>query len=149
VSKLPGVTVNGKEATMEGNSAMIFDTNDPTGGDHDLKFQNRGNVLILSQDGNGEDPNNSVNGGTFFFHFDSPVTLDSFILLDGERDEIGHVFLFDLFNSMLFQSPIKGNGDNSQATIDLKSTPHVKSLIIRLAGSGAIDDVRYTIPCKE
>ena len=35
---------------------MIFDTNNPTGGDFDLRRRWWGNVLIVSENGDGEDP---------------------------------------------------------------------------------------------
>eukprot|EP00549_Striatella_unipunctata_P024681 CAMPEP_0118699950 /NCGR_PEP_ID=MMETSP0800-20121206/16247_1 /TAXON_ID=210618 ORGANISM="Striatella unipunctata, Strain CCMP2910" /NCGR_SAMPLE_ID=MMETSP0800 /ASSEMBLY_ACC=CAM_ASM_000638 /LENGTH=128 /DNA_ID=CAMNT_0006600351 /DNA_START=331 /DNA_END=717 /DNA_ORIENTATION=- len=128
---------------------MIFDSNHPTGGDSDLKFSNRGKILILSEDGDRRDPDDSAKGGSLFFHFDRPVRVESFILLDVERHEIGQITLFNAHDDIIFDSKIHGHGDNTQKVIHTGPTNNVKSMVVRLAGSGAIDDIRYTITCPK
>ena len=53
-----GVTIS---ASGGANKAMIFDTANPTGGDHDLGTSNLGKALIISEDGDSHDPDD--NGG--------------------------------------------------------------------------------------
>lgn len=85
--------------------AMVFDSSNPSGGDTDLgspnesfggpgiggagemgmPFENsqaHGNVLIISEDGNGNDPDDNRNGGFITLDFgSSPRYVDSFGLL--------------------------------------------------------------------
>ena len=56
-----------------GNDAMIFDTNNPTGGDRDLRRRWWGNVLILSENGDRNDPKANRRGGSVRFVFKRPV----------------------------------------------------------------------------
>lgn len=91
--------------TFVNGEAMIFDSQNPTGGDVDLgtphqsfgggpgigrggragaRFPNdkaRGNVLIVSEDGNAADPDDNQYGGIITFDFASPRRVDSFGLL--------------------------------------------------------------------
>lgn len=72
---------------------MVFDTNNPTGGDPDLRTPGYGpgndqplnNVLILSEDNNAANPDDNARGGTFVFQWDAPVQLRSVDLLDIEE----------------------------------------------------------------
>ena len=65
--------------------AMIFDTSNPTGGDHDLETSNLGNVLIISEDGDSSDPDDNASGGTLSFTFDDETTVESLTFLDNEE----------------------------------------------------------------
>jgi len=143
--------VNGRADNDNGgrsNDAMIFDTENPTG-ISDLDFGGRGKVIILSEDGNEDEPDDSETGGTFFFHFDGFAQIESFILLDVEPDEIGRVTLFNPENTVVYDEEISGNGANSEKVINLESTTNVHTMIVRLSGSGAIDDIRYKVSCDE
>jgi len=148
VSSLPGVTIVGRGPSSDGNSATILDDDDGERFD-----DGQGKVLIVSSQDT-DDPNgvvdvvDSATGGTLFFHFDHSVGLWSFVLLGVKQDEIGSVTLFDEFSKILFSAAISGNGANSKVTIDLGGTKNVKSMVIRLVGPGAIDDIEYFIPCK-
>lgn len=84
--------------------AMVFDTDDFTGGDDDLEAPfyaeltgsnppkgtpvdgtaelSPGNVLIISEDGDADDPDDNGQGGTITFTFDSLVTFMGFDVLD-------------------------------------------------------------------
>ena len=64
------------------DQAMIFDTNNPTGGDDDLATDNLDNVLIISEDGDATDPDDNATGGAINFEFDSPVLVKSLTFLD-------------------------------------------------------------------
>ena len=93
-----------------GKPAMIFDSAHPTGGDFDLGTPNeqypggvgvsdddinnptldhgasndtaRGNVLIISEDGDSGDPDDNETGGIILFKFDPPVAISEVGLLD-------------------------------------------------------------------
>jgi len=67
------------------NPVMIFDSANPTGDDHDLETSNLGNVLILSEDRDGNDPDDNASGGTFVFEFDGPAFVDNIRMLDMEQ----------------------------------------------------------------
>jgi len=106
-------------------------------------------VIIISGNGNTNNPDDSETGGTFFFHFDGFVQIESFILLDVERDEIGRVTLFSPGNEVVYDEEISGTGSNSQTLITVASTANVHTMVIRLAGSGGIDDIKYKLSCDE
>jgi glycerol uptake facilitator-like aquaporin len=69
---------------------MIFDSANPTGGDNDLQspgygnnnVTDQGNILILSEDGDPNDPDDNDSGGDLIFTFDQPVFIRSVGLLD-------------------------------------------------------------------
>jgi hypothetical protein len=60
--------------------AMIFDGNNPTGEDNDLKFN--GKMIIISEDSDASDPDDNQNGGTMFFEFSVPLYVLKIDLLD-------------------------------------------------------------------
>ena len=71
--------------------AMVFDTNNFTGGDRDLRgpFTNAagdrlrpGNVLIISEDNDASDPDDERRGGTITFMFDTLVDILGFDAFD-------------------------------------------------------------------
>ncbi|WP_425091240.1 VPLPA-CTERM sorting domain-containing protein [Tropicimonas sp. S265A] len=97
VSGAQGFTVDGVgfeiSVSSNGNNdiAMIFDTNNPTGGDGDLAAPfndglggtlSPGNVLIISEDGDSSDPDDEGKGGIITFTFDSAVKLSGFDAFD-------------------------------------------------------------------
>ncbi|ABV94350.1 hypothetical protein Dshi_2617 [Dinoroseobacter shibae DFL 12 = DSM 16493] len=98
LSGLGGLSVDGVgySITVDSNGsndiAMVFDTDNPTGGDSDLAapFTNPatgaqlspGNVLIISEDGDTSDPDDERAGGKITFAFDSAVNLLGFDALD-------------------------------------------------------------------
>lgn len=43
-----------------GNDAMIFDSENPTGGDYDLRYDDQGNILIISEDNDADDPDDAA-----------------------------------------------------------------------------------------
>ncbi|MEO0678283.1 MAG: hypothetical protein AAFZ02_12080, partial [Pseudomonadota bacterium] len=64
-----GVTVSATDRHGNHKDAMIFDSANPTGGDHDLETDTLGNVLIISEDGDSHDPDDNAGGGIFTFDF--------------------------------------------------------------------------------
>jgi len=148
-----GVTVLGESqggtSGTGNNDAMIFDTNNPTGGDSDLSFTDRGNILILSEDGDSTDPDDNAGGGLFTIDFDEPVRLEDAITVDNEN---GFTFTLKDMAGQTIGSPVVVNGlgnagDGTQALIDLGSTEGVKKLEVDLNGSGGIDDLKFTLQC--
>jgi hypothetical protein len=149
--------------------AVIFDTENPTGGDDDLggPFDSNnpnladnyrpGNVLILQERFNCDtgiclvpDDEGSRQAGTFFFEFDTAVTLNSIDFFDIETEEDGStpfnsIRLFDSNDTELmpgfFYTPDTG-GDNTWSQL-IFNVSDVKRFELNMGGSGAIDNITY------
>ena len=161
-------TFGGIDISVTGTGAgthplMIFDTEDPTGGDVDLGTPNEtfgglgegeageagqpgenrvglGNALIISQDGNQNNPNDSAGGGTIIFVFVEPVEVRQIQTLDADEvtsvvvrvySDAAGTILLNTFNGLAL-------GENSFQTIVIATTP-VLRLEFELAGSGTMD----------
>ncbi len=146
--------------------AMIFNSVDPTGGDKDLGTPNSkfggagkgkggaggrganahplGNILIISEDNDASDPDDSAAGGTLIFEFDSPVMMDEVHLLDIENDQT-HVRLLAADGTLINDLFALDLGDNSFQVLALEATG-VSRMEIVLAGSGAVAAV---VSCRE
>lgn len=150
---------------------VIFDTLNPSGGDYDLggPFNsnnpaladnfNTGHVLIIHENYNcntdtcrNPDDEGSRPAGTFYFNFDSVITLESIDFFDIESAENGKkstnaIKLFDATNTEImpgtFYTPDTG-GDNmwDQLVFDVEG---VKRIELNMGGSGAIDNLRFTV----
>lgn len=159
-TQFSGVTISGQRngAPMGLNSAMIFDTDNPTGNDDDLEapFDNPTtvgnemlmpeNVLIISTDNDSSDPDDAAGGGVLEFVFDSVVTLFSVNALDINGNESITFQFFDV-NDMLISSLSNGmttTDDNEFLAFDF-NIAGVKRFVISLSGSGAIDDLMYEV----
>lgn len=145
-----GVTISSHN--MHDHPSMIFDTENPTGGDWDLATPGYhstnttplGNVLIISEDGKSYDPDDNYRGGDLKFKFDKEVRVDSVSLLDIDRGESGgKIKLFDADNNLIKMVNIPGTGDNSTQTIDI-DTDGVAKMIVWLESSGAVSGVEYS-----
>ena len=70
------------------DKAILFDTNNPTGGDDDLGVGLGMGLIIaeddvdLNQDGLVDDPDDEMKGGSIFFDFDTPATVCRVRLVD-------------------------------------------------------------------
>jgi len=161
-NQFAGVTVSG---TAFG--PMIFDTNNPTGGDSDLgsPLTNAGpdqgstaagNVLIISEDGNSNNPDDNGNGGTLTFDFDSVVTFlgfDGVDFTDGNANLI--VRLFDTSATEIFSYDFAADGpgidvgDNEFfsffSNVFGAGIAGVASATIQLTGSGAVDNLSFDV----
>ena len=136
----------GDDETSE-NDAMIFDSNNVTGGDHDLEFDGQGNILIISEDNDSSDADDNAGGGTITFDFDDPSEVVSINLLDIEEAG-GTVDLLD-DNGDLIRSvdiPVTGDGEQQELAID---TAGVSTMNVNFVGSGAIDDLCYVPPSED
>jgi hypothetical protein len=142
------------------NHASIFDTANPTGDDLDLWTPDWGHVLIINQDLKPE-PNDNPWGGEMTLDFSEvgPVTMTSMKALDFDVYEGNSwVYLYDKAGNELYKVPIQNLGNMSQQEINLGNTKGVMTLKVvldginehqMLAGSGAIDDIRFCVKVKE
>ena len=140
-----GFSVVGQRAGDDENSAndaMIFDTANPTGQDDDLAYDDQGNAIILSEDGDSSDPDDNAGGGTLTFTFEALSDVQSITLLDIEEDG-GSIDLYDAEGELIDSRAIPGVGDNSVQEIDLGASG-VSSMVVTLVGSGAVDDLCFT-----
>ncbi|WP_134643122.1 hypothetical protein [Pseudaestuariivita atlantica] len=140
-----GVTVSAQragDAADSENDAMIFDTANPTGGDHDLSYAGKGNVIIISEDNDSGDADDNAHGGTISFDFDVVSTVSSLTVLDVEEAG-GSIDLFDVDGELINSVAIPAGTDNGEAVIDI-NTDGVASMDVNLVGSGAVDDLCYT-----
>ncbi|WP_323769210.1 hypothetical protein [Antarctobacter sp.] len=130
-----------------GNDAMIFDTANPTGGDWDLHFADQGNAIIISEDGDAGDPDDNAQGGTIMFEFDEVSDVTSLTLLDVE-EEGGAIDLYDTDGELINSIAIPAGGNNSAQDIAI-NTSGVATMTVTLAGSGAVDDLCYSVPGED
>jgi len=138
-NQYPSVSIVGEaKSGRGGNDAMIFDSKSPTGGDYDhLGFENQWGILILSED--------HKNGGTFTFTFSSAVRLDSVMVLNNQEGV--DIEMKDIQGNRINSRWIDGKGPNSEDFVRLGSIQGVKTLEIHLEGPGAIDNLRFAVPC--
>ncbi|HEY4650932.1 MAG TPA: hypothetical protein VIG72_05935, partial [Pontibacter sp.] len=138
------------------NHASIFNTLEPTGDDLDLYTWDWGHVLIINQDLHPE-PNDNPWGGEMILDFSAigPVTMTSLKALDIDPYENNSwVYLYDGKGNELHKVQLQSLGNMSQQTVDLGNTKGVMKMVIKLdglnaagmlAGSGAIDDIRFCV----
>ena len=120
---------------------MLFDTNNVTGDDFDLANPDLENVLIISEDGDSNDPDDNAAGGIINLKFDYLVTVNSIGLLD--IDEPGSSITFYDENSNPIETvKIPSLDDNSFQEIEF-DVDNVASLDIDLAGSGAVTEIDF------
>lgn len=143
----------------EGNFAIIFNTQTPTGDDADLytgvgKVADLGKVLIINQDMNST-PNDNQYGGMINLDFSSMggATLKDITVVDIDAYEnMSYVRLYGHNNKLLLEKKIPTTGNNMVQVVDLGATKGVMRLEVVLdgensgmpAGSGAIDNIRFS-----
>lgn len=167
-NQYPGVTIYGKNARdpYAGNRAMVFDSANPTGYDYDLGSPNEefggpgigsgggsssagpnstalGNVLIISEDGDSNDPDDEAHGGWIKFTFDHPVRIDAIDLLDIDSNESGgSVITLSTENGTSYVN-VPALGNNSFQSIPV-GAENVNELKVKFVGSGALAKLKYT-----
>jgi len=144
-----GVTVSAQRAgddEASQNDAMIFDSNAPTGGDHDLEYADQGNILIISEDNDSSDADDNFGGGTISFDFEEISDVKSLSVLDIEEAG-GTIDLFDADGGLLSSIDIPAAGDNSATEVTIGQAG-VASMDVNLVGSGAVDDLVYERDCE-
>lgn len=136
-TQIDGVTIS---AMGGSGDAMIFDSQNPTGGDGDLETQvaQLGNVLIVSEDGDKNDPDDAV-GGKITFEFETPSSIFDLKVIDTEEGGTITLTLED-GSTQTFDIPNLVNGGVGQVVMDVAD---VVRMDVQLDGSGAIDDLCY------
>ncbi|MEM9218254.1 MAG: Ig-like domain-containing protein [Cyanobacteria bacterium P01_F01_bin.150] len=146
--------------------AMIFDSGEPTGGDLDLGTPHRlfggpgkgaggrpgepgenrvalGNVLIISEDGDQQDPDDNAKGGTLRFSWDAPVQVSHVGILDIDKKEVGGaIATYNTSGERLDRVTIANLGGNSVQTIDINQD-EVSYLDVNLKRSGAVYEIGF------
>jgi len=142
---------------------MIFDSSNPTGGDRDLGTPNskfggpgignggksgrwkndvaRENILIISEDGDSQDPDDRARGGKLILTFDTPTAIDEIGLLDVDSGR-NTIYLYDAAGRRISKVNIPRRGDNSHQVLALNAEG-VSRLELVLCGSGAITDLIF------
>ncbi len=148
---------------------MIFDSSNPTGDDEDLGSPNEdtpgggpgvgaggapggigpnglplGNLLIISEDGDSNEPDDSLAGGLMIFEFDNPVFFHEIVLLD----DISGSFDFVFQNGSTESFDFSQDGENTLLSYDFTSGPfavtkQVSTFTLNLDGSGAVASISF------
>ena len=159
-----GISISAVNLSSGPDLAVVFDSNNPTGGDFDLAgpFGNTtlgsispGNLLILQENDDCDahicatpDDEGSRPAGQLIINFSDSVLLESIDFFDVEDVEATPqhaIELYDLQNNLisnLFFVPDTG-GDNMWAQV-LFNTAGVSTIVINMGGSGAIDNITFT-----
>ena len=148
VTDYNGIVIDTDQRSSALDVGMIFDSScfgGCSGGDTDLRtpgyhptnVESLGNVLMISEDGDASDPDDSALGGHITFHFPYTALVSSITVIDVE--ESGG-YISDVYGVV---APIQALGDNSVQVIPLRNVgvPYIK---VVLAGSGAVDNIDYT-----
>ncbi|MEQ8962247.1 MAG: PEP-CTERM sorting domain-containing protein [Coleofasciculus sp. C2-GNP5-27] len=157
-TKSATLSVSGQGETGSPRDLMIFDTfcgggsataSDCSGGDDDLFFPssefNFGNALIISEDNDSTDPDDSRHGGTISFNFNRLVRLEQFGLLDIDESNNVEITTFadTAGTQQIQQFSVQGAGDNETQTVTGFNNTLVQRLDVYLPGSGAVDNIAY------
>lgn len=137
-----GVTVMvAGDENAEGNAdndAMIFDAANVTGGDDDLGFHPaQGKILIISEDDDSTDPDDSGDGGTLVFDFSEEVNVNSIVIIDADG---GGTITSDQGDMV----DIGNLEDGALMLFDL-GFEDVNTLTVTFTGSGAVDDLSFEV----
>ena len=135
-----GVTIQAWTAEGAGNRAMIFDTSNPTGSDYDLATNNLGNALIISEDGDSDDPDDNARGGTFRFSYENGADVKSLTFLDNE--EGATVRFYNEYGQLIATRQIGGTSNNGQQVVDF-NVDGVFTMDVQINGSGAVDNLVF------
>lgn len=170
-----GVTISANNIKRNFDYAVAFDSGLSSTEDSDLEAPfysnaadrqnqvngyNPGNILIIQENKNGcadricnkPDDEGKRAAGSFKFEFDKAITLESIDFFDVEGAETApnRIELFDAVGGSLalgqFFVPDTG-GDNlwQQVAFNIAG---VSTIIINMGGSGAIDNLTYSIPSE-
>ena len=139
-TQIEGMTISVQANAKGGkyDEAMIFDSNNPTGGDYDLATNTQNNVLIISEDGDSCDPDDNAKGGEIRFSFDEPEDVKSLTVIDNEEGV--WIGFYDENWCKTGSQWVPCAPDNSIQTVALNGQ-NVSHMIVILEGSGAIDDL--------
>ncbi len=162
-TQIPGVTVSTENTSPAGRRAMIFNSNcgqgggSPacSGGDHDLRTPGsgsgnnsaRGQILIISEDNDQNDPDDNAQGGTLVFVFDDPVDLLRVRMLDMDDGSISaKLRAYNEGGSLIIgERSVSALGNNSYQSVGF-NRPGTKTLKVILNSSGAVPSIKYCPP---
>lgn len=142
VTRIGGVSisVDAEGSGRKYDEAMIFDTANPTGGDWDLATDTQGNALIISEDGDSNDPDDNEKGGDISFTFDTPSDVTSLTFIDLEDDAT--IRYYDANGALIGSEVVDAIGPNTVEAVSLSGSA-VTTMVVTLEGSGALDDLVY------
>ena len=146
-----GTVTSGPNAGQD-RQLMLFDADcNPTctGNDPDLEIPGAGNILIISEDNDSTDPDDSVAGGKIIIDFDPAVTDLMGVTVDvgdNSNQSDGDSFAQAFFMGALIGSFdfLAGQGDNNIQTADFSGLGSIDKLEINLASSGGIVNLEFT-----
>lgn len=124
------------------NPVMIFDTANPTGNDQDLRTDNLREVLILSTDGNSNNPNDHAGGGTFIFEFEREATVKKLTFLDTEQAST--IRFYDVDGNLITTRTGPTTADGGQAR-KWFGVENVARMEVDMVSSGALDNLVYEL----
>ncbi len=161
-NQVAGITVSAtKKNKNKPKQAMIFDTNDVSGGDTDLqsdfrnidtnKLVDMGKSLIISEDNDSSDPDDDAKGGKFIFDFANAVSFISLDVLDINKREGATIELFDSSDvgtqTLLatISNGTKTAGDREFFTLAAAggAINGVLQMTVTFTSSGALDNLIY------
>ena len=134
------------------NAAMIFDSACPggcSGQDNDLYWPNLGKTLIVSEDMDSSDPDDS-DSHLQYLTFDyanfgtGKVTVDSMVFGDVESIEAGGAVQLYGNSVLLATVAIPASGDGVDATLAI-GVSGVDFMLVDLNGSAAIDNIKIMV----
>lgn len=136
----------------DSNRAMIFDgecggsPEGCSGNDDDLYTPGQGNLLIVSQDNNADDPNDNHEGGHInvdFSDFGSgKVTVTSLELFDVSHN--GAVVSLYADGEIIDEISVPRGGTGEQTTLEV-DTPGVDLMRVTVADSFAVDNIVFEV----
>ncbi|MFK7835564.1 MAG: tandem-95 repeat protein [Sulfitobacter sp.] len=138
-----GVTVS---AVGGSGLAMLFDSNNPTGDDDDLGSDTLDGLLIISEDGDSDDPDDFDGGGSIFFDFEDLVRVKSLTFKDIEETDAGgagaRMIFYNAAGEEIESQFVPATGDGGESTVQL-AVDGVARMEVVLPGSGAIDNLVF------
>jgi len=155
-----GILVHAASAAVSGtDTAVVFDSGNPTGGDTDLVSPGYGlnndsplgRVLVIAEnvtdsgnDGVVDDPDDDAMGGRLVFNFDYDVRFVSGTVLDVDLSEAAAFEVFDGGGLLLGSYPLSSLGDNSVETVTANDAiGGVRRIDLVMSGSGALAELRF------
>lgn len=116
-----------------------------SGQDPDLAAPGQGNILIISEDNDFDDPDDSRFGGTVVIDFDQAVTSLTSLVIDVDENDPGNNFAAGYFQGQFvggFGFTTEGQVNNNLQAADFDGP--IDLLIINLESSGGIVSLEYT-----
>ena len=153
-----GMSVTARKKNSNGiydwnaETAMLFDSTEDryTGGDYDLQVKGAdwGNLMIISEDGDINDPDDNAHGGYMEFTFDNPVEVVAMDYVDIEGHETSTLKAFGDNNAELTPGggvfvPAVSDGGRNTLPFAYQGVRKVK---LDLGGSGAVAAFRICVP---